>query len=193
VLSQRVRIIQAARLRDDLIRRHGDSGAVPPPALLRTLDLDLPGRKTEYLHAVADAALEGRLDGERLRSLDPDEAVRIVQQVKGLGPFAAELVVIRGANPPTRYPITRAGWMPRSPIATGPTARCPPSPGPGARFAPGPPCTCALSGKSAPATSADVVRPMADVPVPSQEDEGTTAVPVDDPAAVIGGLSSRCH
>ena len=64
VLSQRVRIIQAARLRDDLIRRHGDSGAVPPPALLRTLDLDLPGRKMEYLHAVADAALEGRLDGE---------------------------------------------------------------------------------------------------------------------------------
>jgi DNA-3-methyladenine glycosylase II len=104
VLSQRVRIIQAARLRDDLIRRHGDSGAVPPPALLRTLDLDLPGRKTEYLHAVADAALEGRLDGERLRSLDPDEAVRIVQQVKGLGPFAAELVVIRGANAPDALP-----------------------------------------------------------------------------------------
>jgi len=104
VLSQRVRIIQAARLRDDLIRRHGDSGAVPPPALLRTLDLDLPGRKTEYLHAVADAALEGRLDGESLRSLDPDEAVRIVQQVKGLGPFAAELVVIRGANAPDALP-----------------------------------------------------------------------------------------
>ena len=58
----------------------------------------------EYLHAVADAALEGRLDGERLRSLDPDEAVRIVQQVKGLGPFAADLVVIRDANAPDALP-----------------------------------------------------------------------------------------
>jgi DNA-3-methyladenine glycosylase II len=35
---------------------------------LRTLDLDLPGRKTEYLRAVADAALEGRLDGGSARS-----------------------------------------------------------------------------------------------------------------------------
>jgi DNA-3-methyladenine glycosylase II len=37
-------------------------------------------------------------DGTALRALDPDEAVRAVQQVKGLGPLAAELVVIRGTN-----------------------------------------------------------------------------------------------
>ncbi len=98
VLSQRIRITQAARLRDDLVRRHGDHGAFPAPQLLRTLALDLPGRKSEYLHAVADAALDGQLDGVALRALDPDQAVHTVQQVKGLGPFAAELVVIRGAN-----------------------------------------------------------------------------------------------
>ncbi len=66
--------------------------------------MDLPGRKNEYLHAVADAALEGRLDGPALRSVDPDEAIRAVQEVKGLGPFAAELVVIRGANAPDALP-----------------------------------------------------------------------------------------
>ena len=100
VLSQRVRIVQAARLRDDLVRCHGDDGAFPAPAALRTLDLDLPGRKAEYLHAVGEAALEGRLDGARLRSLDPDAAIASVQEIKGLGPFAAELVVVRGANAP---------------------------------------------------------------------------------------------
>ncbi|MDQ6946563.1 MAG: DNA-3-methyladenine glycosylase 2 family protein [Actinomycetota bacterium] len=104
VLSQRIRIRQAARVRDDLIARHGDAGAFPAPQTLRTLDLDLPGRKTEYIHAVAEAALEGRLDGAALRSLDPDEAIRRVQEVKGLGPFAAELVVIRGANAPDAMP-----------------------------------------------------------------------------------------
>ncbi len=104
VLSQRIRITQAARLRDDLLRRHGDDGAFPAPQLLRTLDLDLPGRKTEYLHAVADAALDGRLDGPTLRAVDPDEAVRMVQEIKGLGPFAAELVVVRGANAPDALP-----------------------------------------------------------------------------------------
>jgi DNA-3-methyladenine glycosylase II len=104
VLSQRVRIVQAARLRADLVARHGDDGAFPAPAVLRRLDLDLPGRRAEYLVAVAEAALEGLLDGAALRALDPDEAVRRVREVRGLGPFAAELVVLRGANAPDGLP-----------------------------------------------------------------------------------------
>ncbi|HEY0937420.1 MAG TPA: hypothetical protein VGD91_27230 [Trebonia sp.] len=104
VLSQRLRIVQAARLRDDLIARHGQDGAFPAPAALRILDLDLAGRKPEYLRAVADAALDGLLDGAALRALDPGEAVRQVREVKGLGPFAAELTVLRGANTPDALP-----------------------------------------------------------------------------------------
>lgn len=57
VLSQRVRIAVAARIREDLVERHGDDGAFPAPRVLRALDLELPGRKTEYLRAVADALL----------------------------------------------------------------------------------------------------------------------------------------
>lgn len=30
--------------------------------------------------------------------MDPEQAMQAVQEVKGLGPFAAELVVLRGAN-----------------------------------------------------------------------------------------------
>jgi DNA-3-methyladenine glycosylase II len=104
VLSQRIRITQAARLRDDLIRKHGHHGAFPAPELLRTLDLDLPGRKGEYLKAVAEAALDRTLEGKRLRELSPETAVAQVQQVKGLGPFAAELVVLRGSNHPDALP-----------------------------------------------------------------------------------------
>jgi len=104
VLSQRIRIVQAARLRTDLVDRYGEDGAFPAPATLRAAELDLPGRKAEYLKAVTEAALDGRLDGLALRSLQPDQALRTVQQVKGLGPFAAELVVIRGANVPDVLP-----------------------------------------------------------------------------------------
>jgi DNA-3-methyladenine glycosylase II len=100
VLAQRLRIVQAARLRAELIARHGEDGAFPPPRTLALLDLDLPGRKSEYLRAVAEAALDGLLDGAALRAVDPALAIQRVQQVKGLGPFAAELVVIRGANAP---------------------------------------------------------------------------------------------
>lgn len=104
VLSQRIRINQAARLRDDLVARHGDDRAFPAPGVLLGLDLDLPGRKAEYLHAVARAALDGRLDGAALRAVAPAEAVAAVQQVQGLGPFSAELVVVRGANAPDAVP-----------------------------------------------------------------------------------------
>lgn len=106
VLSQRVRMGQAARVRDDLIRQYGDDGAFPAPQRLRALDLDLPGRKTEYLQAVADAALDGQLDGQALRGLDPSEAITRVTQIKGLGPFSAELVVLRGANAPDAVPTS---------------------------------------------------------------------------------------
>jgi DNA-3-methyladenine glycosylase II len=104
VLSQRVRIVQAARLRDGIVNRHGNRGAFPTPQRLLSLDLELPGRKGEYLQAVAEAALEGRLECLALRSMDPDDAVRAVQEVKGLGPFAAQLVVLRGANAPDGLP-----------------------------------------------------------------------------------------
>lgn len=104
VLSQRTRIVQATRSRDDLVELHGEGGAFPTPERLRALDLDLPGRKTEYMHAVASAALEGRLDAEMLRALDPHEALARVREIKGLGPFGAELVVLRGANSPDVVP-----------------------------------------------------------------------------------------
>jgi DNA-3-methyladenine glycosylase II len=100
VLSQRVRISQAATLRAGLMT----DGVLPAPEQLRDVELDLPGRKAEFLRAVADAALDGALDGESLRRLDPDAAVERVRQVKGLGPFAAELVVLRGANHPDGLP-----------------------------------------------------------------------------------------
>jgi DNA-3-methyladenine glycosylase II len=104
VLSQRLRVVQAARIRADIIDRHGDRGAFPSPNKLLTLDLDLPGRKGEYLHAVAAAALDGQLDGAALRSMEPAQAVQAVQGVNGLGPFGAELVVLRGANVPDGLP-----------------------------------------------------------------------------------------
>jgi DNA-3-methyladenine glycosylase II len=58
VLSQRMRIVQAAQLRDQLVRRHGDRGAFPSAQQLLAIDLDLSGRKSENLHAVAHAALD---------------------------------------------------------------------------------------------------------------------------------------
>jgi DNA-3-methyladenine glycosylase II len=120
VLAQRLRIVQAARLRAELIARHGGDGAFPPPHTLARAGLDLPGRKGEYLRAVAGAALDGLLDGAALRALDPGQAAQRVQQVKGPGPFAAELAGSAARTPPARCPTTNAGWTPRPPERHGP-------------------------------------------------------------------------
>ena len=56
VLSQRIQMRQAAVIRTRLTEEYGNAGAFPAPSVLRKLELDLPGRKNEYLHAVADAA-----------------------------------------------------------------------------------------------------------------------------------------
>lgn len=104
VLSQRLRVVQAAKLRSDITVRYSNDGAFPAPDRLAALDLDLPGRKTEYLHAVAEAALDGRLDTARLRAMNPVDAVAELQAIKGIGPFASELIVLRGANAPDLVP-----------------------------------------------------------------------------------------
>jgi len=102
VLSQRTRVPVAARVRRDLIVAHGDDGAFPAPdALIRAIDageLDLPGSLGDSPGAVAEAALTGLLNGPRLRTTPEESARRELLTVTGIGPFAADLVLIRGAN-----------------------------------------------------------------------------------------------
>lgn len=102
VLSGRTRVPEAARLRRELIATHGADGAFPAPAdLIRAAEtggLVLPGRKTEYLIAVARAALNGVLHGPYLRALPEDDARDQLLSITGIGPFAADLTLIRGAN-----------------------------------------------------------------------------------------------
>ncbi|MDK8172396.1 hypothetical protein QP735_07605 [Curtobacterium citreum] len=104
VLSRRLLIPQAAAVKTRLTQQLGDDGAFPSPATLLAASPDLPDRKTEYLHAIAGAALDGQLTGSHLRSLQPADAFAQVQSILGIGPFSAELVVIRGANFPDVLP-----------------------------------------------------------------------------------------
>lgn len=102
VLSQRTRIPEAARLRRQLITVHGVDGAFPAPSkLVDAVDdgrVELPGRKAEYLSAVAAAAAEGILTGPHLRSLTEEAAREQLLSITGIGPFAVDLILIRGTN-----------------------------------------------------------------------------------------------
>lgn len=106
VLSARFR--KAPAVRDRLAREHGErfelegveQFAFPAPeALLAMQELEgLPAQKLDRLHGVARAALDGQLEIDRLTQLGPGAATTDLQQIPGIGPFYAGLVVIRGCG-----------------------------------------------------------------------------------------------
>ena len=60
----------------------------------------LPERKLATLRALAQAAAQGALDGERLRAMGGEAAVEELQRLPGVGPFTAQGIVVRGAGEP---------------------------------------------------------------------------------------------
>jgi 3-methyladenine DNA glycosylase/8-oxoguanine DNA glycosylase len=116
ILSQRVQMRQAAKVRQRICERLGDAvdvdghvmHAFPSPETLRAARSieGVPAAKLPRLHAVAEAALDGRLDADALRSAGPENAIAAVQDIHGIGPFGAELVVIRGAGEPDYFSRT---------------------------------------------------------------------------------------
>ena len=114
LLSQRVQMTQAARTKarmaeelGDTFELHGDRvHAFPAPTRLLELETfrGLFGRKAEYLRGLAHAALEGRLDADRLRSLPSDEALAELRRIPGVGEFSAHLILLRGAATPDGAP-----------------------------------------------------------------------------------------
>ncbi len=109
ITSHRIQMVQAAKVKAAMAEMFGavvrhdghDLTAFPSPAALAAADLTtvpgLGGRKPDWLHGIAVAALDGALDAERLRALPADEALAELQRLAGVGPFSAELILIRGA------------------------------------------------------------------------------------------------
>lgn len=114
ILSQRVRMTQAARAKERMaqelgaeIEVHGEVvHAFPSPSRLLELR-SFPGvmtRAVERLNLVAGAALDGILDGARLRAMRAEQAIEEVKRIPGIGDFSAELIVVRGAGAPDVFP-----------------------------------------------------------------------------------------
>ncbi|MEU6644288.1 DNA-3-methyladenine glycosylase 2 family protein [Saccharomonospora sp. NPDC046836] len=114
ILCQRNRMSQAARLMQQLAERFGRRVEVgdrrltsfPAPDVLRDLDQPpgLSHERTQRLVAIAGAARAGLLDGAALREMAAEDALTLVRQLPGIGPFSAELIVSRGAGHPDVFP-----------------------------------------------------------------------------------------
>ena len=115
VIAPRMNQAQAARIKQGLARELGDALSLdgrthfvfPSPEVLRTLErfLGLSAEKVERLRGVADAACAGLLDAERLRDLGEQRALAELQQLRGVGPWAATHIYYRGAAPCDGLPL----------------------------------------------------------------------------------------
>lgn len=115
ISSQRVRMAQGAMIRQWLGRdlglevvAHGQAlWCFPAPDRLLGLESfpGLFGRKVEHLRALAEAALDDRLDAAHLRALPAEQALADLRRLPGIGPFGAELILARGAGHPDYLPL----------------------------------------------------------------------------------------
>jgi DNA-3-methyladenine glycosylase II len=114
IIGQRIRMTQAAGIRTRMATQLGDSidfgdrqlPSFPAPDRLTALQ-EFPGltrRKIEQLQALGRAAGQGHLDATALRSRPPDESLAHLQTLPGIGPFSAELILLRGAGHPDVFP-----------------------------------------------------------------------------------------
>jgi DNA-3-methyladenine glycosylase II len=109
IISARRPATQAARVRTAVSEQLGATfelagervQAFPQPERLLGLGDDTPGlnpESVERLRGVARAAAAGKLEVGHLHAIGPERSYEEVQQIKGIGPFYAGLVVLRASG-----------------------------------------------------------------------------------------------
>jgi DNA-3-methyladenine glycosylase II len=119
VIGQRISIAQAARLKARLAERLGPAVTVagerfqafPAPEHLLALDaaadardLGLPPVKIERLRGLGERGVRGDFDAARLLAMPTRDARAWLEQSPGIGPWASEFALIRGAGHPDLLP-----------------------------------------------------------------------------------------
>ena len=112
IIGQQVNLHFAHRLKSRLVEKanrffdlNGERYYLFPTAAdiarisLRTLcAMQLSRRKAEYLHDLSRMVADGSLDLEGLASLDYDVAIERLLAIRGIGPWSANYILMRGAG-----------------------------------------------------------------------------------------------
>ncbi len=108
VIGQQLSLAAAAAILTRLEALH--SGRMPTPAELLATDAEtlrgigMSRAKAAYLHDLAARLEDGRLDLNRLRTLDDDGARTALTEVKGVGRFTADGVLMLSLRRPDVWP-----------------------------------------------------------------------------------------
>src|SRR6202020_227950 len=108
VIGQQLSLAAAAAILSRLEALRG--GRMPTPAELRATDakplrrIGMSRAKAAYLHDLAARLEDGRLDLDRLLTLDDDRARTALTEVKGVGRFTADGVLMLALRRPDVWP-----------------------------------------------------------------------------------------
>lgn len=115
ILSSRLRMAQAATLQVRIAEAAGDlvevDGEVvasfprPTSILARRSFPGIPDEKWSRLRALASAAMEGELEISTLTAKPYAEARERLQRIRGVGPWTADAILIRGCGPRDVLPL----------------------------------------------------------------------------------------
>lgn len=108
ILAARVPMKVAATIRRRIAGEHGDTVNVgghaipvfPGPRQVLALETmnGLPAEKWQRIRGLADAALAGVLDADRLRALPTDFALAELSTLRGVGAWTSAHILLRGAG-----------------------------------------------------------------------------------------------
>jgi len=96
-----------------------DEGDIDPAVVLRKRDTTyrkagLSGPKTRYIKDLARHVVDGDLVPEDLPSMSDEEVIAVLTQVKGIGPWSAQMHLMFSLRRPDIWPVldlgVRKGW-----------------------------------------------------------------------------------
>lgn len=94
---------------------HHFEGSIPDPATLRNIDIDelrtlgLSGQKAAYVRNIADFFFVEQITNDQLETM-PDEAlIKKLTQIKGVGVWTAEMILIFSLARPDVFPVLDYG------------------------------------------------------------------------------------
>lgn len=87
----------------------------PEPQQIITLTAEklrsvgISSQKARYLKAIADFALEGKLESTKINHFHDDELLDYLTKIKGVGRWTAEMILIFSLNRPDVFPVHDLG------------------------------------------------------------------------------------
>jgi DNA-3-methyladenine glycosylase II len=119
ITEQQISLVAAYRIRERMIESYGEKvdglWAFPTPEALAGLRIralkncGLSTRKAEYIIGLARRITNGHLDLEAIQSLSDADARDFCMEIRGIGPWAAEYMLIRGLGRPDVVPADDLG------------------------------------------------------------------------------------